>query len=160
MAELLFLVRHAHRNLEDPSSDNGLSKRGKAQRKILTRTLDQLIPRSAKLSFLSSPKKRCRETIKLFAKSRKTKIEIEPGLNEGNLVSSKLHSFLAEVRKAKADVVIACSHGDVLPLLIKLACQIEGPLDLAKGSVAVLRVDGNSFTLEWLLQPQKTTLDF
>jgi broad specificity phosphatase PhoE len=155
MAKVLILVRHAHRSVEDRRADNGLSEKGKLQREILTEHIEQLLPKGPmKVSLVSSPKKRCLETLEKLASRLNLKIEIEKKLEEGALNRSSLKDFLREMIQSPSDAVVACSHGDVIPSLLEIACG--HPLELSKGSLVVLRItEDEEFLLEWLMKPTR-----
>ena len=154
MAKFLILVRHAHRSVENRRADNGLSEKGEKQREILTAHIEQLMGDGVTLRLLSSPKKRCMETLEALAAHRRIKIEIDSKLEEGALSRPSLKEFLRETLKSPSEFVVACSHGDVIPSLLEIACGHA--IELSKGSFAVLRVtEDETFVLEWLMKPTR-----
>jgi len=84
----LFLVRHAHRDTSNREDDNGLSDKGRDQAKTLVSLFQKKIdPKGGKKSgskivLLSSPKKRCIETLTPFSKKMDVTITIDPNLDE------------------------------------------------------------------------------
>ncbi len=156
MRPVLILVRHAHRSLKNRAADNGLSKKGREQRKYLTRSLAALLPRKAKILLISSPKKRCVETLEKFAKTRRKKIQIENRLNEGS-PRARTAALLKELKTAQTELVLACTHGDILPVMLKdLGCP---EIEISKGSFVILKKTKSSpFKLQWLVKPARSAL--
>lgn len=64
------LIRHAHRDTADRAQDNGLSKKGREQAKRLRKYFEERFPEGeGDLVLVTSPKKRCVETIEPIAES-------------------------------------------------------------------------------------------
>ena len=82
MTKTLVLIRHAHRDVpSDRTKDNGLSERGQEQIKKLLKFYKsrfELLP----ALLLSSPKKRCIETVSGIAKELQTKLGVDAHLDE------------------------------------------------------------------------------
>jgi broad specificity phosphatase PhoE len=119
----LFLIRHAHRDTETPSRDNGLSEKGLSQVKRLVPFLADRV--EGDIRCLSSPKKRCRETLEPVAESCGVRLEIDERLGEAgpferkDEVLARLDSFISEWQEEGAEILLACSHGDIIPLLVE-----------------------------------------
>lgn len=112
----LVLIRHAHRDTENHSLDNGLSEKGFKQVKQVvkfaqTRELDGAV-------FLTSPKKRCIETITPVAESFGSKLKIEKALGEG-CSFAELDAFVDRWKYEGADLTVVSSHGDVIPMIVQ-----------------------------------------
>ena len=123
--------------------DNGLSERGKAQSLEIAETLFAKLSAGKKPLILSSSKNRCVETVAPLAGLIGVDVEISPLLMEqvyGESEQSflgRIDSFISEWKSSMPDVVIACSHGDVLPLMIE---KISGTQrDLFKGEWVELK---------------------
>ncbi|MCB0404163.1 MAG: phosphoglycerate mutase family protein [Bdellovibrionales bacterium] len=118
----LVLIRHAHRKVpKDRTEDNGLSKKGQRQvEKLLSYWSSG--NKARRVSFLSSPKKRCVETLEPLAEIFGEKLSIEPLLDEQSEkgesnkdFSGRVNAFLESSKFAKAEVLFVCSHADWIP---------------------------------------------
>lgn len=129
----LILVRHAHRDTTYKEEDNGLSVKGIQQASILTQEIkDQLsklpVDQIAlpEILLLSSPKRRCIETLQPLENFLKTPILINPLLGEQlNSENSfqfqkRIQNFFDQWIEKNAPLTIICSHGDWIPSAIKL----------------------------------------
>jgi broad specificity phosphatase PhoE len=134
----LLLIRHAHAgNRKDWAGDDRerpLSSKGRRQARTL---IDQLEP-WAPSRVLSSPYRRCVETVKPLADELGLKVEELDELAEGAGLEA-----LELVRSLHDSHVALCTHGDVIPEIL-VALADEDRLDLgpaprqAKGSTWVL----------------------
>lgn len=149
MSKTLLVIRHAHRNKNLTSSDNGLSEKGEKQAKNLSKYFENsFTPKNFR--FLSSPKKRCLETIEPLAKTGKREIKIIPMLDEGGNIEAKTKAFLDWYRKSKRPFLAICSHGDWIPLFLEKATGI--PVALNKGAMAELILEDEKFQLRQVIQ--------
>ncbi len=143
----LVLIRHAHRDTEFHSADNGLSDKGLKQVKRVVdfsknRDLDHAI-------YLTSPKKRCVETITPVAEAYGSKVKIEPSLGEGGTMVM-LDSFIDYWKREAPELVVACSHGDVIPMLVH---RLTGaPITIKKAGWCELELVGRECYVTWLVQ--------
>jgi broad specificity phosphatase PhoE len=171
----LILVRHAHRDTSSREADNGLSEKGREQAKELVSVFKKRIGKDslknsfkdaltgAKIVLLSSPKKRCIETLTPFSKKIEVNVTIDPSLDEqkpeetlGNF-EKRITSFLKFVqdldqenkKKSKSSDlhIFICSHGDWLPIALQKLVGVV--IDMKKGGVAEVE-DGR---LLGLVQP-------
>ena len=133
-------IRHAHRDLEDRSLDNGLSDKGKKQCERLIGFLEDQRPLRKPTQVFSSPKRRCAETAEYVAAWAGVKVEIEFSLDEQRPKEGD-RDFLNRIRDwhaSQKDLRGRCyvSHGDVLPII----CRINGSLlaDIKKGDLFFL----------------------
>ena len=123
MEKRLILIRHAHRDTEVASKDNGLSEKGEQQVKRMLRYFEERI--EGETRFLSSPKKRCRETLGPLAERHGNAIEIDGRLIEtGPIerqeeVQARLGEFIDEWKYSGPETLVACSHGDIIPVLVE-----------------------------------------
>src|SRR5579885_2972900 len=138
----LIVVRHAHRDKsEGKDTDNGLSSKGKKQASKLLEHYKKEFGKLESVKILSSPKKRCVETVQPIAELMKTKVHTSGLLDEGPELEDRARKFLADWKREGSGVCIICSHGDWIPLFLELATGV--PTDLAKGGWAQLEtVDG------------------
>jgi broad specificity phosphatase PhoE len=123
MEKRLILIRHAHRDTEVPSKDNGLSEKGEQQVKRLLRYFEKRI--EGEVRFLSSPKKRCRETLGPLVVRYGGELEIDGRLTETGPIErqeellARLGEFMDEWKYQGPDLLVACSHGDIIPVLVE-----------------------------------------
>lgn len=149
---LWVFIRHAHRDTSQRELDNGLSKKGMKQARALGRQFKKRFGKSpGKIRLVSSPKRRCIETIEPISKLTRQKIEIsdlileeQPGETQATL-KKRVTRFLREFEGSTP--VVLCSHGDWMPLALEELCGAHA--DLKKGSWAEIH-DG---VLLSILQP-------
>jgi phosphohistidine phosphatase SixA len=140
--KILILVRHAHRDKDEGRElDNGLSERGRRQARALTKFFAKAYP-EANPVFLSSPKKRCRETL--------LKVESDPLLDEGSNLEGRVAKFTAWWKTQGPQFTVACSHGDWLPVCIEALSGAR--VELKKGALAEIHLDPDATRLYCLLQ--------
>jgi 8-oxo-dGTP diphosphatase len=134
----LLLIRHAHagnrRDWEGDDRDRPLSSKGRRQARALVEQLELWAPSRV----LSSPYRRCLETVKPLAVELDLKVEPVDELAEG------AGFYAVELVRSLHDSHVAlCTHGDVIPEIL-VALADEDRLDLgpaprqAKGSTWVL----------------------
>lgn len=146
MSKTLILVRHAHRDKSrGRQRDNGLSSKGKKQREVFEQAWERRLSKKSP-AFLSSPKRRCTETIAPLAAKLDCRVRVSALLDEqhGELKESygrfrgRVKRFLSWWKAKGPDLMIACSHGDWIPELVSL---VKGkPKDLSKGDWIVLEI--------------------
>lgn len=138
----IHLVRHAHAgkrtHWKGKDSLRPLSRRGKEQAEWLVRFLGpEPITR-----IVSSPYVRCVQTVEPLAVKLGLEVEVSPLLAEGADAPAALELVL-ELERTNG---VACSHGDVIPQvlrrLIATGTAVDGPLLDQKGSVWVLDAFG------------------
>jgi broad specificity phosphatase PhoE len=125
MIKQFIFVRHAHRDTSDRALDNGLSAKGEKQAKWLKRFVESRFEREEwqdlSALVLSSPKRRCIETVAPFADMLGTPCERRADLDEQKAGESfaqfndRIHMFLNWAIADGPPIVVACSHGDWLP---------------------------------------------
>lgn len=155
---MLFVVRHAkagHRTRwEGPDDLRPLTRAGRRQAEALVDLLgDELAGRPLD-RVLSSPSLRCRQTVEPLARKLGLAVEEAPALAEG----SDVHAVLALVRSSAAATIVACTHGDVVPLLLEALAEVDGlplPADypMKKGSTWVLEERRRRFVTARYLPP-------
>lgn len=119
----LILIRHAHRDTIMRELDNGLSETGIEQARKIQKELGPDL-KERRVEILSSPRARCIETVGPLSEKLGLEIEIAQDLCEQESGESdrdfraRIVRFCQEWKKRDAEVVVACSHGDVLPLCV------------------------------------------
>ncbi len=123
----LILIRHAHRDTDEREQDNGLSEKGLKQVSRLAKYFQKRFKfeewQASDLNFESSEKVRCVQTLQPVAQLMGRAPHIHPGLMEQTPGESfakfqaRIENYLREWSESKALVTMACSHGDVLPLM-------------------------------------------
>ncbi len=141
----LIIVRHAHRDKEMGSAfDNGLSAKGRKQALKAAKYFHSTFPSLKDCLFLSSPKKRCLETLLPFVADDRGRIKELQCLSEGEPIDKKVDEFLKAFKNFRAQVVVACSHGDWIPAIME---RITGErVELKKGAWA--RFEGGADLLK------------
>ena len=143
----LILIRHANRDTDLPMLDNGLNDKGKKQVKQLVRFAHDKDLEGA--LFLSSPKKRCVETITPLAEALESTVKIEPNLSEG-YSTKNLDAFIEKLKHEDAEVIVACSHGDWIPAFVQ---RLTGAsISIKKAGWCEIELTGNDAFLTWLVQ--------
>jgi len=137
----IHLVRHAHAGKRSAWDDDDrlrpLSEKGEAQATWLANRLgEQPIGR-----VVSSPFRRCVQTVEPLAAALGLKVETNEALSEGADTAEAL-AFLLEL---EADHGVACSHGDVIPQILRRlradTMEVDGPLLDSKGSLWILECE-------------------
>jgi 8-oxo-dGTP diphosphatase len=161
----LYVVRHAHAGRRsDWNADDRtrpLSDRGELQAKGIATAIDRDRERSAPLRILTSPAKRCDQTVQPLAHQCGGEIVVDDRLFEG-ADRDEISSLLDDIARAVDDGadVVACSHGDVIPVLLGLlvddGMQPARNLVWQKASMwTVRRTDGRWGTGEYLPPPDR-----
>jgi 2,3-bisphosphoglycerate-dependent phosphoglycerate mutase len=143
----LILIRHAHRDTEIHTLDNGLSEKGLKQVKQVvkfaqTRDLEGAV-------FLSSPKKRCVETITPVADQFGIKVQIEKALGEGGPIA-QLDAFLDRWKYEGPELTVVSSHGDVIPMIVQKLTG--GLISIKKAGWCEIELTGRECYLTLLVQ--------
>lgn len=156
MTKTLVLIRHAHRDTSNRELDNGLSDKGKDQAKDLRRFFSDRFDQAELkdgLWLVSSPKKRCLETLNPIAKLLDRTVDIHPGLDEASMrestasFTSRIEQFLREWQQSKAALTLLCSHGDWLPMAVNHLLGIHQ--EFKKGGWLEVEWQGGSGRLSW-----------
>jgi 8-oxo-dGTP diphosphatase len=141
----VLLIRHAdagsRRDWQGTDRERILSKKGRRQAQALIPVVEKYLP----TRLLSSPYRRCEETLQPAASALDLPVEMCEDLAEGRGASA-----LELIRSLAGTDVAICTHGDVIPDVLT-ALADEDRLDLgpeprqAKGSVWVLEPSGERF---------------
>lgn len=160
----LHAIRHAaagHRDDSDPNDlARPLTRRGTAQ-------ATALVERFAGVrieAIVSSPAPRCRQTVAPIAASHQLDIVESPLLLEGtspSKVLSLVESWGATLSDPEAGDIVMCSHGDVIPDLIRAmqrrGMTVQGSCGWEKASTWSLDGwDGTSFRTAGYTPPPPT----
>ena len=151
----LVLLRHAHRDVEERSRDNGLSEKGEEQVRRMVEFARKRLEDSAPV-FLSSPKKRCVETLSPLARALGGRVVIDPRLSERSPVEgaaeylARLEEFLDFWKYECPETTIVCSHGDWIPDAIHRLTGAESALKKC-GWAEIEYLNGSGY-LTWLVQ--------
>lgn len=136
-ASTLYLVRHATAGVRGSLDIDGarpLDERGRLQAMALAGDLDGV----ALTRILSSPYRRCTQTVAPLGKRLGIEVETEPVLTEG----TDPERTEALLRSLPGEATVLCTHGDVAGALVgRLFAEgvpMDGPREWAKGSVWVL----------------------
>jgi 8-oxo-dGTP diphosphatase len=150
----LIIIRHAHRDTAVRALDNGLSKKGKSQARRLLKYFRKRFGTDTKnITLMSSPKKRCMETLEPIAQFLGTEVSAAPLLLEQEKLESasslerRVQKFLKQSSTMRGTLVI-CSHGDWIPLALKAACGATA----APGKGSWIEIEGEQ--LIRLLEPE------
>ena len=132
----LLLVRHAHRDKSQGRSlDNGLSEKGRAQARSFRKYFRAQFPKSTPV-LLSSPKRRCIETLEPIAKMSGVGIKVDPRLDEqresDNGFRLRVRRYCNRLKARKDSLLVLCSHGDWIPLAIEELTALS--VQLPKGA--------------------------
>jgi broad specificity phosphatase PhoE len=151
----LLLIRHGHAgNRKDWDGDDRLrplSPKGRRQAKSLVAQLERWAPSRV----LSSPYRRCIETVKPLAAELGVKVEEVDELGEGAGLDA-----VDLVRSLHDSHVALCTHGDVIPEIL-VALADEDRFDLgpaprqAKGSTWVLESKKGKFHRALYVPPRQ-----
>ena len=144
MTEAIFLVRHAKAGSRaawvDDDAMRPLIEEGREQARIIAARLAPLHP----VRLVSSPYLRCRQTLEPLGELLSVPVEPTEALREGVDTDVAL-AFL----EGLADGTVACSHGDVIPAVLKRlewhGLDIVDWPDTRKGSVCRLERHAGRF---------------
>jgi 8-oxo-dGTP diphosphatase len=139
----IYLTRHAHagkRSLwEGDDRHRPITERGELQSAGLADLLLAKLPGQ----FVSSPYLRCMQTLEPLAAQLGYEVLADERLAEGADIGAAL-DLLLSLDKTNG---VACSHGDLIPPLLRALCDlgmtVDGPLKDQKGSLWVIEtIDG------------------
>jgi broad specificity phosphatase PhoE len=159
MSKTLILIRHAHREVTDPGEDNGLSPKGLSQVDRLVDHFHRYFQKEfggSKIRFLSSPKRRCRETLGPIANRERSDFKVDPRLSECSPMENprefleRIRAFVEEWKSGGKEVLVVCSHGDWIPELV--AEITNARISLKKAGFVEIRQSAGGYTLAALVQ--------
>ena len=115
---LIYLIRHAKAGERLSLTAGDLERELTRSGKIQAQDIAAFLPPSNPKRIVSSPYLRCVQTMEPTSQARGTKIEIDKRLGEVTTVRS-LEKLLEAISVAATDTAL-CSHGNVVPTLLKL----------------------------------------
>ena len=146
----LIVIRHAHRDKKEGRElDNGLSAKGRKQARQALAFFKKRF-KGVRGQLFSSPKKRCVETLAPIARYARTKVTVDPELDEGGNLEGKAQRFLQRWHDSPAELTVISSHGDWIPVFTEIALGTS--IDISKGGWLELVRDGEDLRLTWLVQ--------
>lgn len=145
----LYLVRHAkagsRNDFDGDDIDRPLTTSGYRQAIDLCKRLAAISPSVV----LSSPYRRCIETVEPLAVAIDTGVTLDQRLAEFGSDHVQVDTGLFDLLHGVADRAVLCSHGDVIPAIVNgLAAggmRLTGAPQWGKGSVWVLERVDNRF---------------
>jgi broad specificity phosphatase PhoE len=148
---MIYFLRHAHRDTEDPAADNGLSEKGWEQCDDLVRYFRKHVPVLDQAR--SSPKMRCMQTTEFVAKQYKLKVSEDWALHETAGDSDRdfrdrVIKFLEKLQSEKKTLLLG-THGDVLDVVLRWAGQ-KG--EIKKGDLLIWDPSSN----QWEVNPLRS----
>lgn len=142
----LYLVRHGSAGVRDDGDPDDRDRSLDATGHLQAEKLSDWLRHEPVTRIVSSPYRRCRQTVQPLAKQLGVPVDVDERLAEAAAVESswRLLESVAET------TVILCSHGDVIPDLVRRArlrgMHVPGKTGCAKGSVWTLQHwDGDRF---------------
>lgn len=150
----LFLVRHGHRDTTNYRDDNGLSDKGISQLQGLASFFSEYLEDTKEIAFSCSPKKRCIESLQIIATGFSKKIFVEEKLIEqqddedSKKFEGRIKDWLNDWKKEETPISIICSHGDWIPLFMKISMDLH--IDVKKSGWLELNYTPSSDS--WVLE--------
>ncbi len=167
MDKLLILIRHGHRDTTERELDNGLTDKGREQARLLKKFFEKrfaVAETSGGVWVVSSPKRRCIETLTPLSKSLNRPLDVHPNLVEQSQKESatelagRVQQFLSEWHEAKAPITVACSHGDWLPIATQMLLNVQ--LGFKKGAwIEIASGVGGGASLRWMVPSLRGILE-
>jgi 8-oxo-(d)GTP phosphatase len=154
----LYVVRHAHAGGRSAWGDHDdsrpLSKKGRRQAEAIA----DLLAAAGIERVVSSPAVRCRQTLEPLASRLGVGIEHDVRLAEGASAAAAL-ALASELRDAAGHVAL-CSHGDVIPELLRTVrdrgARVDGDLVWPKASTWVIGTANGRWASVRYLPPPAT----
>jgi broad specificity phosphatase PhoE len=162
MSKTLVLIRHAHRDTAIRSKDNGLSDKGKGQARALKKYFASRFEKPQSVWLVSSPKKRCLETLAPISAVGNYEIDVNPDLDEqgdGESMAKfeeRIQHFIKEFQQMPQEMTLVCSHGDWLPMAVFHLLGVR--CDFKKGAWFEIEWDGSA-QLKWFIPTFKPFYD-
>ncbi|MEY4068795.1 MAG: hypothetical protein RLZZ332_1131 [Actinomycetota bacterium] len=146
----VYLVRHAkagsRNDFDGDDRDRPLTNSGRQQAAALAARLAALSPSV----IVSSPYRRCVETVEPLAVAIGSEVRLEEMLGEFFSERSQPEPGLMKLLHSLPDRAVVCSHGDVIPAIVNAledrGLHIHGEPQWQKASVWVLERDGKHFS--------------
>ncbi|HEY7071615.1 MAG TPA: phosphoglycerate mutase family protein [Acidimicrobiales bacterium] len=151
----LYVIRHSaagNRSAWDKPDDlRPLSHKGRRQADAIA----DMLASAGIDRLVSSPSVRCVQSLEPLAQRLGQQVEIDERLAEGHDGEGALD--LAEELRKKVDVAALCSHGDVIPDMLRIlkatTARFKEPLLWPKASTWVLTWDGGTWSKARYIPP-------
>lgn len=145
----IYVVRHAkagsRSDFEGDDIDRPLTNAGRRQAAELAMRLAAVSP----TVIVSSPYRRCVETLEPLAVATDAEVRIDDRLGEFESGHAPPDTALFELLHSLPDRAVLCSHGDVIPAIInslsEQGMQVHGNAQWGKASVWVLQREAQRF---------------
>ena len=155
----LYVVRHAHAGSrsgwDGPDESRPLSTKGRRQAAAIA---DALAATRA-TSLVSSPSRRCTQTLEPLADILGLRVDEDRRLAES--ASGEEALGLADELRELHDVAVVCSHGDVVPELLRIlkatTARFKDPFVWPKGSTWVVTHDGDRWATARYIPPPEVS---
>ncbi|HWD25336.1 MAG TPA: histidine phosphatase family protein [Acidimicrobiales bacterium] len=145
----LAIVRHAHagsqKSFDGPDHDRPLTARGQCQTNALTR----ILAASDIGAIVSSPWLRCRQTVQPLSDSLgipiETMIELAPDATE----EAGFAALVARAKRVDGRMVVASTHGENFPVLLRKASTEDGtapPAEIEKAGRIEVTIENGTTT--------------
>jgi broad specificity phosphatase PhoE len=151
----LYVVRHAkagsRSDFDGDDIDRPLTNSGRKQATVLAERLASVSP----TVIVSSPYRRCVETVEPLAIAIDASVQVDERLAEFASENVRPDASLFDLLYSLPDRAVVCSHGDVIPAIIESLAgsgmRVNGSAEWGKGSVWVLQRETNRFisALAW-----------
>ena len=143
------MVRHAkagsRSDFDGNDIDRPLTNTGRRQATALAERLASVSP----TVIVSSPYRRCVETVEPLAVAIDASVQVDERLAEFASDNVQPDASLFDLLYSLPDRAVVCSHGDVIPAIIEslagAGMRISGSAEWGKGSVWVLQRETNRF---------------
>jgi broad specificity phosphatase PhoE len=143
----LYVVRHAHagsRSRWDGADESRpLSAKGHRQAQGIAKALAA----AGAKRLVSSPHRRCVQTLEPLADRLGLAVDVDPRLAEGADGTDAL--ALADELRDQHDIAVLCSHGDVIPEMLRIlkatTALFKDPFIWPKASTWVITADGDGW---------------
>ncbi len=155
----LYVVRHAHAgsrsSWDGPDEARPLTTKGHKQATAIADTLAA----SGASRLVSSPYRRCTQSLEPLAHQLGLVVEDDPRLAEGADGVAAL--TLADELRKESHAAVMCSHGDVIPEMLRIlratTARFKDPFIWPKGSTWVVTWDGEAWTKARYLPPPEVS---
>jgi phosphohistidine phosphatase SixA len=142
----VYLVRHGSAGVRDDTNPGDDDRRLDSDGQLQARKLAEWLRHEPITRIVSSPYRRCTDTVEPLVEVLGIALEVDDRLAEGTPIE-KSWELVSEVGSA---TVVLCSHGDVIPDVIRRAqlrgMHVPGKSGSSKGSAWTLRHwDGERF---------------
>jgi broad specificity phosphatase PhoE len=151
----LYIVRHAHAgsrsSWEGPDESRPLTIKGHRQ----SAAIAEALAGAGASRLVSSPYRRCTQTLDPLADQLGLAVEDDDRLAEGATGDDALG--LADELRKEHDAAVVCSHGDVIPEMLRIlkatTTRFKDPFVWPKGSTWVVTWDGGKWSKARYLAP-------